>query len=1803
MLSETTWRRSLSALIKANSYERTVIRRIILSTIEIAVAQAKGSVNTRDGRECIVISRLLTELLKEDIDAAELKSRALLLLSANQTLSNDEGTTLTPVSVLEAWEYQQRLKQVPIAQAILPLREDDAILLPGYIDALVNMSPILLKEHQYMRTLLPYLKIEQGESLNAIISDLNIDRAILRLAYLLLLFQNSAVEDKKASEEGDDDDGNDDEKISNEPKEMTVGLVTDVKKISINIVLPYNAGERFVDAGSKVVRMTRSLNLVEEWERERLVTLPAVVQMCFAAIYELMLHPSSLEFNHPVDSEHVPEYYGTIRSPLCFADIRQCLVENGYPPSSILVSFYRDVMLVLENSLAFNSETNLITQSALKVGLVFERLFFEILLSVESVMTPESCISCREVNFLRKGKVVATESVLCDRCDGSYHLSCLSPPLDYLPKGDWYCPSCVHGKRIRDIHPCFGLLVHRPISKPMHLPGFSDVGRVVDFRHIGVSDACLGAQDIRNRFTMQYVVMFPKLVGGQMFPEGEELDELDIKETRVTSGAMYELWSGHDVRKYCCQYKSGDASLYDTDPLPALPSGYSYEDYDEACTISKGYAGWGSLSTGLPASLSSHCYLPFMSLVREEKELAMYQRALVALSPVSCSSSLCMSPVFGFEEWHAILSALSHRVLHSQIGRDVASSFDDVATRSRMYSGSHASLVNFMCSLKNVFSGGPVICEELVVSDVVSENENDGSSLGDTSTDTESEGNDEESLKPPPLESQVSVTSLLVGDSQSSGNGKERTELCETESEDEEDIERLKNNMLQDEDFDDSDMAIVVVDPRRNWRLKRMSRRRGREDAFFTSQLLIDLLSKVDTELVADINDEKALMVDLNGSDDQFSVEYYANHSSLFQTVRRLFVNRPPDSVSDPDEWLRSWTTCYETNHKKYDILPISNGDNAEGTSDVTLIERTRCHFCGFDEKTVGSTFVWGETREEWNKATYGCDITSEDSLTRMEEELKVIAKSFSENFVTIEDIINVWSGDDVNPQRRRKLYSTFLSTLTTAGNRCSESDILNVASKKSDFIWAPLNQDYLNVEEDAINELTEALSDDTSVPAPSIRKGSVPVHECCAEYMNGLRKASSVRLMRKNVLLIGEMVSGIRKGKIMPIGCDNNGNIYWMLPGLRLSLFICSPNTNGGAEAHYRKMFSFENDDQLQLPKNFPPDYCAVNRCDHDDIDNWVNESLLSNGSSFPFTKSVESPFSQSRSRDVCSWRLLNGLADITRLVEWLKPSEYFCESQLYVTLQLLYPEVMVVVQDCFTLNRKHEQILAAQVADVQNAWLRLLKSHENTEEYGSVMTSLVGDASEWKQYDLSPIGDDGMDIICDQDECASGSGEENEESISVEKITKKRKFEDSDDPNSDTESDEAEADFSGDDVVKPLAKKRSKNTPVVTSDDDESGSITANSKRAVPFRRASSLGSVSSVTPKARTSGSNAITAPVNKLPRGYIASGTKVCVQNSFNGLYWDGIVRKCFDFGNNGIIYNGYAGVFCYVQFLNWGGEYNAWVPVEEVLKQVGTKQASAIKAFNEDRSFASDSVRSSLPKMLLNMKSCQFLLSGGRARWCDYNLEPGNLPGLQNILAAVIPDMCSTGSGGNWTFSWGENLTYGSSSHKDIRLLKSAMLILEASLPEKCVDTSDERWGGTSDGFTTYWRAAVIGASDAASLMECQILLEFSVRTAWLSPAGAKLLTCMPSRTHATRFATYGLVALRVFALDEAIRYELAARRPAVKEPSSDEFDDDDDDDFWDGVPTVQGSSTRPNSSVPRAKMSKTQQKKKGKKRR
>lgn len=52
--------------------------------------------------------------------------------------------------------------------------------------------------------------------------------------------------------------------------------------------------------------------------------------------------------------------------------------------------------------------------------------------------SPDACVICRKTHS-------PTTTLLCDHCDGAYHMRCLDPPLTQVPEGKWYCAGCLVG--------------------------------------------------------------------------------------------------------------------------------------------------------------------------------------------------------------------------------------------------------------------------------------------------------------------------------------------------------------------------------------------------------------------------------------------------------------------------------------------------------------------------------------------------------------------------------------------------------------------------------------------------------------------------------------------------------------------------------------------------------------------------------------------------------------------------------------------------------------------------------------------------------------------------------------------------------------------------------------------------------------------------------------------------------------------------------------------------------------------------------------------------------------------------------------------------------------------------------------------------------------------------------------------------------------------------------------------------------------------------------------------------------------
>eukprot|EP01039_Chlorochromonas_danica_P011236 gene11236-12533_t len=156
-----------------------------------------------------------------------------------------------------------------------------------------------------------------------------------------------------------------------------------------------------------------------------------------------------------------------------------------------------------------------------------------------------------------------------------------------------------------------------------------------------------------------------------------------------------------------------------------------------------------------------------------------------------------------------------------------------------------------------------------------------------------------------------------------------------------------------------------------------------------------------------------------------------------------------------------------------------------------------------------------------------------------------------------------------------------------------------------------------------------------------------------------------------------------------------------------------------------------------------------------------------------------------------------------------------------------------------------------------------------------------------------------------------------------------------------------------------------------------------------------------------------------------------------------------------------------------------------------------------------------------PTLLLSLQAVAFLTRSDRA--C------GSRPTLTFPFSSIS------------SLSSSSSTTSSSTPAALLEMLKHAMFLIEAALPMGSVDDSHEdRW---MDDFVLSWRESVSLANDATALMQCQLMLEYGIRTAWLKPSGLKMFSSLPSRLHCLRHATYALVALRIFILDQTIKYD------------------------------------------------------------
>lgn len=163
-------------------------------------------------------------------------------------------------------------------------------------------------------------------------------------------------------------------------------------------------------------------------------------------IDKLMIEPDSEPFRHPVDIDDVPDYLDYIVTPMDLGTILGRLSREAYYIGACLNSMIaNDVRLVFQNCKAYNEEGSGIYHAADELLKTFERHYKDWILCpsawLEGLVDWKPWeIGCSICEVTREEG--DDEMILCDRCDGEYHLDCLDPPLESVPDTEWFCAAC-----------------------------------------------------------------------------------------------------------------------------------------------------------------------------------------------------------------------------------------------------------------------------------------------------------------------------------------------------------------------------------------------------------------------------------------------------------------------------------------------------------------------------------------------------------------------------------------------------------------------------------------------------------------------------------------------------------------------------------------------------------------------------------------------------------------------------------------------------------------------------------------------------------------------------------------------------------------------------------------------------------------------------------------------------------------------------------------------------------------------------------------------------------------------------------------------------------------------------------------------------------------------------------------------------------------------------------------------------------------------------------------------------------------
>jgi hypothetical protein len=1476
--------------------------------------------------------------------------------------------------------------------------------------------------------------------------------------------------------------------LEDSERDLTSAMEEDAEGENNDVQSVRNDSTRDGEEGSSPSLQAQQLVVDDDTKQAEKLTI--AMQRCYLVVRDLMMHPQANPFNWPVDFLVLPSYYKSVAQPLSLSEVRKFLVEGKYKDS--IFRFYTDVIMVIENAMAYNQENSAVKVSAQKLLVVFERLFYETVLCWENPLPfQDSCHACRSPHPIPAGKIA-----VCDRCEGCYHLHCLDPPMQMPPRSEWYCLPCVEQKGIPSAHPYKTADVVHPADPESRgeVVGIEVIRQTVMFVvEFGNVRELWDSRKVRRH------ALEPPADSSESKAVFTQMDDADRKRNQALGFADSSQSSASlaDAAAQAAEFQS----IAPAEGAYTMPSGYEYEDYDRVCGIVRAYTGWGASHYLVPPAIMDQHNLAASARSKHDVVFPLYRDCAAALG---YAAGGVLGDVLSASEWGTVLNGLLRRVLDGTLISNTLSTLDDGVDDDLVAQIQEGVHVNNL-PLEKVF--GFIRGEGLVkqVKPVVEEPNPDAPKRRGRKPRVRVE-----TAAPDALKRSNSASSALGGDEDDEGDS-------EGEYEWDEDVDDAAPAVKTPKQLASTHGSTADLQGGTSGKKEKNGKKGKRVGITAPSdtptQTSAPAASQAGTEPVDETDSADEDELEFFDADGNCLTSGVVSLGALCTPARAASSNNlnAPDSANgSAADYQMGDAAPRDANGESPSAedahgVPERQGPETEDEWSLRLLSRQKgredalmTHTLVLDTLTQVDVDGSKESEEEVFKLVNQEDLGGSFYQTATSAIVKSCLGRPSESLVAHE-WTRGWEGKMTAMQEYLSEYTfkdkevvcpicgfeeSFLSSPMVWGQTSDEWEADVAADTAQDVLTEPEPPNDMNafplaagvsastgikgfrararvmkglvwMPYDPVEAQVE--SEECATMKRTIKRGSLVMHECCANFVHFNRQMKQDKSRKMEDQRVVEVITGIGRAKSTPIGIDREGSFYWIFRDCT-ALFVSTNEHNTLREKSAEK---------------------------HDHA-----------GSS--------------------RWSVYRTAADINTIINWLD-AKVPAERVLKKVLSVLFPAA--VTSDEY---EQHRHALAPVLAD-------------------AVATSATvdGGASTGVPDGIASLSDKvaGFEIIATEPPLPPQPLSERHPRPSGSLLLSGDIMEQS--------GDEAGSDDEGrpPSTTAVGAGASGDAGSAMDCDEDDNDAQTVATKNAngaasapdavlspreaalVQVRNEAADNVLRNRPALSQRSPLLDIYAPVEgSLVRVDRSSNTRsapfkfrrgdhVLVDASpRNHILWDAHVQECKvyrmpaqDASSPEVVQI----LFYKLRFDRWGAAYDGWYEESQMISSSALVSAVG-RAKTTTRAIAQESKINFIhgqiwtpPEILQSLFAYKFLK------------EP------QRACGAAPP------------------LNY-SDCHSAVGQLRLAMLMIEAALPFGAVDDSDDRWG---EDFVVPWREAVSVASDAIGLMQCQLMLEYGIRTSWLKPTGLKMFSCLPSRVQCVRNATLGLVAVRVWVLDAMVKYD------------------------------------------------------------